>query len=279
MECENVPVQSIQDVLSAVAKHAPNRGSDSWTVFRGQRDIAWPIVPRIARFPFLQDAFCTGNDDGRRVERWLLVNFRTSATPLMPPWVSQGSPKEQTWKLLILAQHHGLPTRLLDWTRYPLVALFFAVEGRPETCTDAGACHSCNAFGGHDSAVYGFGRGGLLSFGVESLSAHHSNGDAPLYQHENDPGLLNPPAISPRIPAQGSMFTISKNPLEPVPCSFVLRIPVNRRSAVLRELDGMGVNRERLFPDLDGIARHLQWACRTWPRAVGVAEQPHPAGG
>lgn len=279
MRCETVDVASARDVLAAVEARVGNRGNDNWTVFRGQRDIRWPVIPTIARRPFQENDLYTDNADRHKLERWLLVNFRTSAIPLMPVWVSQGSAKEQTWKLLILAQHHGLPTRLLDWTRYPLVALFFAVEGPAETCPDGGArCNACSAAGGHDSAVYAFGKEGLLSFGVESLAAHDANGEAPLYGHEKDPGLLNPPAINPRISAQGSMFTISKNPREPVPCRFLLRVPVDRRIAILRELDGLGINRERLFPDLDGLARYLHWACLTWA-VPGVAEQPYAADG
>ena len=214
-QTKTIIVNSILDVRSAVSELVPYSGFGNWTVFRGQKNIEWEVKPTIARAPFLPEGLYTGKNNVNRVERWLFGNFSDAAAALVPAWVRQGSDREQSWKLLILAQHHGLPTRLLDWTRYPLIGLYFAVEGPPARCPDGklpdgNLCETCQRLAGHDSALYAYGNNGLLCCSLESLA--RQNGNPPLYRHEQEPGLLIPPAVSARVSAQGSMFTISKDP-------------------------------------------------------------------
>ena len=64
-----------------------------------------------------------------RLEEHLLRNFIRYSRPLL------ATPPINEWELLVLAQHHGLPTRLLDWTYSPTVAAHFATLG-PETEAD-----------------------------------------------------------------------------------------------------------------------------------------------
>jgi hypothetical protein len=89
-------------------------------LFRGQADKS-PIIPKIGRSAY---------DWQPARERELLDAFIRAARPFVPV------PLRTDWEWLALAQHHGAPTRLADWSTSPLVAAWFAVTSHPET-TDA----------------------------------------------------------------------------------------------------------------------------------------------
>ena len=255
---------AVRDLVGEVAQ-------DRLAAYRGHADIAWKLVPNIARPPRFRvpDAFCRAPGD-QSAERALFVFFRDSAAALMPAWVSEGSDKEISWRKLVVAQHHGLPTRLLDWATNPLAALYFAVEGDTRKCkaADPASCKFCHGRGDHDSVVYVLTN--RMGFSVAALASNDKNGLAPLYAYDDNVGLLLPPHISPRIAAQGSIFTIQRDPGKAIQPDVTITIPFKKRASILRGLDGLGVNRKTLFPDMEGLASYLQWSCQFWNSDRGI---------
>lgn len=261
-------VESVEGFLKAVKKSAGKRTATCFPIYRGQRDMSWPLLPKIARPPFTgPNVFCkrTGHDPS--AERILYKEFNSLTASMMPSWVLQGNDKEVSWRKLLLAQHHGLATRLLDWTANPLVALFFAVEGPRANCGEKSRCKYRIRGRFHDSAVYILKE--RLSFSVEGLvDRKYRNGSAPCYswtkKTDNDIGVLSPPNISPRITAQGSLFTIRRKPSEAIKADILVRIPHEERELIQESLDELGVNRSTLFPDMDGVSQYLRWKSQDW---------------
>ena len=293
-------INNLKEFLDLVAKEVPTVSLDRISIYRGHRDIKWKLIPRIARPPFrVPVAFHLVPGNSRCVERSLYVLFRDFSASLMPEWVSQGTTREMSWRKLVVAQHHGLPTRLLDWSTNPLVGLFFAVEKDPKCCSCDGDrtrsgrkaaassepiqqkqkktnCSYSSGEGLHDSAVYVLKN--REGFTVAGLARSKKNGEAPLYRYaETKVGILWAPHISPRITAQGSLFTIRKNPAKPIDPDLVIKIPHDKRKDILRQLDALNINRRTLFPDMDGLAEYLRWDCRFWHPSRGIDQDLNPA--
>jgi hypothetical protein len=208
-------IRSVGDLLKRV-----NRLHGSGWLFRGHADAQWRLRTLVRRDE------CTirrGQLSRTDYERRLLNEFMRRATPFLVQRPSS------TWEWLALAQHYGVPTRLLDWTSNPLTALYFAVEQND---------------GVRDAALFVF---------------HHSR---PAVQvSEVDPfaidhvELFQPPHIGDRIVSQSSMFTAEPEvePLEGAGDLAMLFVPGKHCAAIREELRRLGVTRSALFPGLDSI--------------------------
>ena len=94
-------------------------------MFRGQPNAAWPLLPSLSRH---SDA--PGQEQLSAVERFYYFQYLTRASDLL-------ASARDSWEIAFAMQHHGLPTRFLDWSAVVGVALHFAIA---DTDTDAAIC-------------------------------------------------------------------------------------------------------------------------------------------
>ena len=176
------------------------------------------------------------------------------------------------WEWMLVARHHGLPSRLLDWTESPLVGLFFASNGHTsDFCKSNGVLWCLSPPHLNEVASNRTIRTDVLPMLLDedNLSAE----DEFLANYKASrvtdaiPTELRPPAAAmsirttKRIQAQLGVFTIhhaDATPLENIPDgSHVWKyiVPSESKSDVLTELRVSGVTALTLFPDLDEVAR------------------------
>lgn len=195
--------------------------STKTVIYRGVKSQSFTLTPKIGRIVAVIS-------DKKKNEIKVLDLFKERALPYLEYIPSSD------WDWLAIGQHHGLPTRLLDWTRNPLVACYFAVE---EACND-------------DSAIYAY------------HDPHHIT-----IEEYPDPfayvevGRFIPRHITPRITVQSALFTIHPDPYTPFNSEKILKIiiPNKIRLDLKRTLGNYGIDRASLFPGLDGLAKNIEW--------------------
>lgn len=210
-------VQTLEDILEVAQGYA-----NTTVIYRGVGSSKHELIPKVGR-----------RRRGSKTlelkdERYILRLFKQRAVAHL-----DRTPTDD-WEWLALAQHHGLPTRLLDWTRNPLVAAYFAVAEEAK----------------EDSAFY----------------AYQSNKYLQIEKHK-DPFSVDrvarvvPNHVTTRISVQSGLFTIHPHPSEPfnVPSIEKFVIPASSRKPMKKALNKVGIDNASLFPDLDGIARHIAW--------------------
>jgi hypothetical protein len=220
-----------------------------------------------------------GSVNARRLEMALLRNFRKYAH-------TEGMHADSIWDWVALGQHRGLPTRLVDWTYSPLVALHFASETPADFDTDGVVW--CVNFVEANKRLPARLKRIMLKEGSETLTVDMLTRFATFNDFDalaRRPFLvfMEPPAIDRRILNQFALFSLMSSPTaemddwlreHPSLCRRVI-IPAKLKWEIRDKLDQANINERILFPDLDGLSRWLTRYYMPAPAALAQEDERH----
>jgi hypothetical protein len=255
---ETVTAENWAQLLEEVYRDAWNpdlRRYRSPYVFRGAGTREGNLISRLLRL-------CSRPDGARAMERHLLRNFRKYSSAEFPNAGSE-------WIWLTLAQHYGLPTRLLDWTYSPLVAFHFATED--PRLYDCDASVWCIDHAQSNRLLPSVLRDVAAREGADVFTAEMLDVVAP--QLERFDSLcedrlvlfLEPPSLDTRIVNQFALFSMMSPPeatltewlAEHPETAREIVIPAAAKREIRDKLDQSGITERMIYPGPDGIARWL----------------------
>lgn len=241
-------IRDVHDLFRASEALRRRRRIPIW--FRGVTQESYGLVPSLGREPFALDQ-----------ERTLINVFKQNAVQFL------GERPPSQWEWLFLARHHGVPTRLLDWTESPLIGLYFAAH----------ASDGADRRDGEDGALWVL----LPTELNRRANIKLANRSAlPIFEDDDDylrnylPTTLASETISRLTPAAGiairhskrmqaqhSVFTVThreQTAIEAVgDAGHIGRfiVPANAKARIRRQLAALKIDRLSVFPELDNAAR------------------------
>jgi len=241
--------RELDDAVAAAG--VTNAQAHSSLVFRGLARASYSNVSSLARL----------GDDYHALERHLIRNFRKYA--------HRERPGPTLWDWLSLAQHHGLPTRLLDWTFSPFVAAHFATATAPgvEAVLWAVDCRKVH------ERLPGELRDALRAEGATVFTTELLAEQAPtlgaldrLGADEPFALFFEPPSLDDRIVNQSAVLSIISDPREHMDdwldahpdVWHAWRITPDAKAEIRERLDQGNVTERVLMPGLDGLATWLR---------------------
>ena len=210
-----------------------NLNFNNFHIFRGQREDK-SLLPKIARLVHFNDLQIS--------EKKILDHFMRGACSYI-----ENMPTNE-WDLLAIGQHHGLPTRLLDWSKNALAALWFAVRKPSESNSN----------------------GVVWCFTPLNSDIIHNFDKASPFRGKYTK-VFEPRHVSPRIKVQEGIFTVhkyveKKEKFIPLEKNIKHRsrlvkiiVPSNCFADIRIDLERCGIHAASLFPDLDGLSEFITW--------------------
>lgn len=280
-EIQRRVAQSLTEYMEIVDNLSPTTLVGLW--FRGHSKCEYRLVPGPLRdFTLTTDGRGQPIREGQSIQssgsevtgvnpERMLAEFKRQAQPFID------RPLTNEFEWMFLAQHHGLPTRLLDWSTNALVALYFAVSQASEMNGDGTkACEefldpNSDEFRDDGFAVFVIDPGAINNTICKEPDPIDISAFPNQWAHYLDPVAhigkayapicVTAPHISPRIRAQSGVFTLHGANIWPLDYYTILRplitkifIPCTATIKIAKSLAKLSINRSLIYPGLDSVA-------------------------
>lgn len=250
-----------REITSKIEEVAKD-GDELW--FRGHSSKQWSVYSTLHRYLLDVDKEFHISPDTkllREEEKSLYLKFSAEAWPLL----SESQRRE--WGIVFVMRHHGVPSRLIDWTSRFSGALYFAMQNRDQ---QGAAIYMLNPQRLNEISM---GERALVFLEEQARKdlkldtfAHHP---CAMRSEEVRTIAVTPVLNNPRLVAQKGRFLLAGDSFKPLEHQFdselvkkdiltkiVIEPPMFADAEIFLELSG--VTEYGLFPDLDGLARQLR---------------------
>ena len=257
-------VSSYQEFLDQVR---PEILAGESLLFRGQADSRYIIQSSFDRLvePFEPSFEDRVNGYQEILERFKLTVVREGLLSDVEIEAAQSSTDIEA-----LCQHHGLPTRLIDWSYSPYIALFFAFGGvRVGALRNTHvAVYTFNEVKHRQAIIYDRRRDRNSALSIKNMKASSDAGHEPLtgnFESIHSYKVESLRSFNPRIHAQRGCFYVSplraanfedynKSMLELDEWLIKYIIPAEQREELIRDLNLMGINLASMYRNIDAVA-------------------------
>lgn len=225
-------IKEVSDLLKLVKGYSQ---IPSEMIYRGQNQD-WELLPYLFR---------NNKETNLRIERELFKRLKLNK-PLLPPEVID------SYDFLIFAQQHSMPTRLLDWTYSPLIALWFSCFNKENNFSN-------------DGVIYIFSASSLSD--ARAASKYYNKSENDFKNHLDSIQELQklvPGPLFERLTSQNGIFTVFPNSPNLSELNMIkVIIPSIKKSSILKELSKLNINEYTIFKDYDSFCKNLHWEVST----------------
>ena len=236
--------------------------SHNKTWYRGSNNSAYELMPALFRHKNKKKI-----EESHAIELEIATTFQQRS----PPFVNQ--PFANEWDQMFFMQHYGIPTRLLDWTASPFIALYFALTASERTTNGKPRHNAClwmlNPGAWNKGALHD------ISFPEKILTPKEEqvksySPEVELSQRKNLPIMIYGTHNSPRIVAQRGMFALFGKSMtsmesayisaENFPSEILHKIIIEKEHCdeIATSLFKKGISDSTIYPDLFGLALELK---------------------